>query len=267
MRQRTVPFGAPGSLTRVIGVASGKGGVGKSSLTVNLACAMAADGLRVGIIDADVLGFSVPGLMGITQAPTRVDEMILPPVAYGVKVISIGMFVKDNQPVIWRGPMLHRALEQFLTDVHFGDLDVLLLDLPPGTGDMAISMSQLLPDRAAGGHHPAVGRRRGGGAGRFGGHADRAEGPRRRGEHVLARTARRHPDGAVRLRRRGALAARLSEILGASVPLLGRLPLEPGCARAGTTACRSCFRPGTPAAAALRPSPARWPPGRAAWPG
>lgn len=145
LKRTTIPFTEPDSLTRVIAVASGKGGVGKSSLTVNLACAMAADGLRVGIIDADVHGFSVPGLMGITQPPTRVDEMILPPVAHGVKVISIGMFVEGNQPVIWRGPMLHRALEQFLTDVHFGDLDVLLLDLPPGTGDVAISVGQLLP--------------------------------------------------------------------------------------------------------------------------
>jgi ATP-binding protein involved in chromosome partitioning len=143
--QRGIPFNDPGSLTRVYAVASGKGGVGKSSITVNLACALAAQGLRVGIVDADVYGFSVPGLMNITQAPTRVDEMILPPVAYGVKVISIGMFVSANQPVAWRGPMLHRALEQFLTDVYFGDLDVLFLDLPPGTGDIAISVAQLLP--------------------------------------------------------------------------------------------------------------------------
>ncbi|MDO5743618.1 MAG: Mrp/NBP35 family ATP-binding protein [Micrococcaceae bacterium] len=143
---RTTPFSDPASLTRVIAIASGKGGVGKSSLTANLACAMAADGLRVGLIDADVHGFSIPGLLGIPGAkPTRVDEMILPPVAHGVKVISIGMFVPDNKPVIWRGPMLHRALEQFLTEVHFGDIDVLLLDLPPGTGDIAISVSQLLP--------------------------------------------------------------------------------------------------------------------------
>ena len=129
----------------VVVVANPKGGVGKSSVTVNLACALAAKGLRVGIVDADVYGFSVPGLMGITQAPTRVDEMILPPVAHGVKVISIGMFVAGNQPVAWRGPMLHRALEQFLSDVYFGDLDILLLDLPPGTGDVAISVAQLLP--------------------------------------------------------------------------------------------------------------------------
>ncbi|NVM95339.1 Mrp/NBP35 family ATP-binding protein [Arthrobacter wenxiniae] len=143
--QRGIPFNAESSLTRVYAVASGKGGVGKSSVTVNLACALAARGLRVGIVDADIYGFSVPALMGITQAPTRVDEMILPPVAHGVKVISIGMFVSGNQPVAWRGPMLHRALEQFLTDVYFGDLDALFLDLPPGTGDVAISVAQLLP--------------------------------------------------------------------------------------------------------------------------
>lgn len=143
--KRTV-FSDPDSLTRIIAVASGKGGVGKSSVTANLAAAMAANGLKVGLIDADVHGFSIPSLMGITQPPTRVDEMILPPVAHGVKVISIGMFLDSNQPVIWRGPMLHRALEQFLTDVYFSDLDVLLLDLPPGTGDMAISVSQLLPN-------------------------------------------------------------------------------------------------------------------------
>ena len=143
--QRGIPFNQAGSLTKVFAVASGKGGVGKSSVTVNLACSLAAQGLRVGIVDADVYGFSVPALMGISQAPTRVDDMILPPVAYGVKVISIGMFVTGNQPVAWRGPMLHRALEQFLTDVYFGDLDALFLDLPPGTGDIAISVAQLLP--------------------------------------------------------------------------------------------------------------------------
>ncbi len=143
--ERRNPFNEPGSLTKVFAVASGKGGVGKSSVTVNLATSMAASGLRVGIIDADVHGFSVPGLLGITQSPTRVDEMILPPVAHGIKVISIGMFLDSNKPVVWRGPMLHRALEQFLTDVYFGDLDVLLLDLPPGTGDIAISVAQLLP--------------------------------------------------------------------------------------------------------------------------
>ncbi|KWR73107.1 sodium:proton antiporter [Arthrobacter sp. W1] len=146
LASRRTPFSDPASLTRVIAVASGKGGVGKSSLTANLACQLAAQGLKVGLIDADVHGFSIPSLMGISQNPTRVDEMILPPVAHGVKVISIGMFLDSNQPVIWRGPMLHRALEQFLSDVYFGDLDYLFLDLPPGTGDMAISVSQLLPN-------------------------------------------------------------------------------------------------------------------------
>jgi ATP-binding protein involved in chromosome partitioning len=142
---REIPFAKAGSLTRIYAVASGKGGVGKSSVTVNLAAAMGADGLRVGVLDADVYGFSVPRMLGVEQPPTRVDDMILPPVSHEVKVISIGMFVPGNQPVVWRGPMLHRALEQFLSDVFWGDLDVLLLDLPPGTGDIAISTAQLLP--------------------------------------------------------------------------------------------------------------------------
>ncbi|MGQ3384256.1 Mrp/NBP35 family ATP-binding protein [Glutamicibacter sp. TV12E] len=146
LASRRTPFSDPQSLTRVIAVASGKGGVGKSSITANLAAHLASQGLKVGLIDADVHGFSIPSLMGITQNPTRMDDMILPPVAHGVKVISIGMFLDSNQAVIWRGPMLHRALEQFLSDVYFGDLDYLFLDLPPGTGDMAISVSQLLPN-------------------------------------------------------------------------------------------------------------------------
>ncbi|WP_336705343.1 Mrp/NBP35 family ATP-binding protein [Micrococcus terreus] len=138
------PFGT-GSLTRVFAVASGKGGVGKSTVTANLACALAARGLSVGLVDADIHGFSIPGLLGTSARPTRVDEMILPPMAHTVKVISIGMFLDTDQPVAWRGPMLHRALEQFVTDVYWGDLDVLLVDLPPGTGDIAISAAQLLP--------------------------------------------------------------------------------------------------------------------------
>jgi ATP-binding protein involved in chromosome partitioning len=144
--EREVPFAKAGSLTRVYAIASGKGGVGKSSVTVNLAAAMAADGLRVGVVDADVYGFSVPRMLGVEQRPTQVDDMILPPQSLGVKVISIGMFVPGNQPVVWRGPMLHRALQQFLSDVFWGDLDVLLLDLPPGTGDIAISVAQLIPN-------------------------------------------------------------------------------------------------------------------------
>jgi len=138
------------SLTRVLLIGSGKGGVGKSSVTANLAVALAEAGNRVGLIDADIFGFSIPGQLGLgaageTVKPTRIDEMILPPVAFGVKVISIGMFLDGNKPVAWRGPMLHRAVEQFLTDVHWGDLDFLLVDLPPGTGDIAISLGQLLP--------------------------------------------------------------------------------------------------------------------------
>ena len=142
---RDIPFALPGSLTRVFAVASGKGGVGKSSVTVNLAVAMAAKGLRVGVVDADIYGFSVPRMLGVEHRPTQVEQMIMPPSAHGVKVISIGMFTKDNTPVVWRGPMLHRALQQFLADVYWGDLDYLLMDLPPGTGDIAISVAQLVP--------------------------------------------------------------------------------------------------------------------------
>ena len=143
--EREIPFAKPGSLTRVYAVASGKGGVGKSSVTVNLAVSMAAQGLSVGVVDADIYGHSVPRMLGVEGRPTKVEEMILPPVAYDVKVISIGMFVAGNAPVVWRGPMLHRALQQFLADVYWGDLDVLLMDLPPGTGDIAISVAQLVP--------------------------------------------------------------------------------------------------------------------------
>jgi ATP-binding protein involved in chromosome partitioning len=154
---REMPFG-PGSLTRVVAVTSGKGGVGKSTVTANLAVALAGRGLSVGLVDADVHGFSIPGLLGLVDAhgdvpqPTRIDDLMLPPVAYGVKVISIGMFLRRTHgeapvgAVAWRGPMLHRTVQQFLTDVFFGDLDVLLLDMPPGTGDIAISVGQLLPN-------------------------------------------------------------------------------------------------------------------------
>ncbi|MDT4893644.1 MAG: ATP-binding protein involved in chromosome partitioning [Pseudonocardiales bacterium] len=140
-----IPFAQPGSRTRVYAVASGKGGVGKSSVTVNLAAALAAKGLAVGVLDADIYGFSVPRMLGVTGKPTQVEQMIMPPVAHGVKVISIGMFTPGNTAVVWRGPMLHRALQQFLADVFWGDLDVLLMDLPPGTGDIAISVAQLVP--------------------------------------------------------------------------------------------------------------------------
>lgn len=144
--EREIPFAKPGNLTRVYAVSSGKGGVGKSSMTVNLAVAMAKSGLKVGVVDADIYGFSIPQMMGVTTPPQVVDNMIIPPVAHDVKTISIGMFMQENGPVIWRGPMLHRALEQFFADVYWGDLDVLLIDLPPGTGDVALSIAQLIPN-------------------------------------------------------------------------------------------------------------------------
>ena len=142
-----IPFSQPGSTTRVFAVASGKGGVGKSSMTVNLATALAAQGLTVGILDADIYGHSIPGLMGSAgQGPTVVDDMLMPPIAHGVRHISIGQFVEGNAPVVWRGPMLTRAIQQFLADVYWSELDVLFMDLPPGTGDVAITVAQLVPD-------------------------------------------------------------------------------------------------------------------------
>ncbi len=134
--------------TSVIAVASGKGGVGKSSVTVNLACALAAEGHRVGVLDADVWGFSVPRMMGASGQPVGFNNMILPLEAHGVKIISMGFFVPEETPVIWRGPMLHKAIEQFLGDVYWGELDVLLADLPPGTGDVSISLASFLPGAA-----------------------------------------------------------------------------------------------------------------------
>src|ERR1700755_701128 len=145
-REPVIPFAQPSSLTRVYAVASGKGGVGKSTVTVNLAAAMAARGLSVGVLDADIHGHSIPRMMGTTDRPTQVESMILPPIAHEVKVISIAQFTEGNTPVVWRGPMLHRAFQQFLADGDGGDLDVLLLDLPPGTGDIAISVAQLIPN-------------------------------------------------------------------------------------------------------------------------
>src|SRR3954447_9495829 len=131
--------------TRVLAIASGKGGVGKSSLTVNIAAALASEGQEVGVLDADIYGHSIPHMLGIDQKPVVVDKMIVPPVAHDMRLMSIGFFLDDNQPVMWRGPMLHRALEQFLQDVHWGEVDVLVVDMPPGTGDIAISLGQLLP--------------------------------------------------------------------------------------------------------------------------
>ena len=142
---RASAFAQPGSRTRVIGITSGKGGVGKSSVTVNLAVSLVRAGYDVGVLDADVYGFSIPGMLGIDTAPTVRDEKMIPPVAYGVRTMSIGYFVEEDQPVMWRGPMLHKALEQFLVDVDWGEPDFLLIDMPPGTGDVALSMAQYLP--------------------------------------------------------------------------------------------------------------------------
>jgi ATP-binding protein involved in chromosome partitioning len=233
-REPVIPFAQPGSLTRVYAVASGKGGVGKSSITVNLAAAMAARGLSVGLLDADIYGHSIPRMMGTTDRPTQVESMILPPIAHDVKVISIAQFTQGNTPVVWRGPMLHRALQQFLADVYWGDLDVLLLDLPPGTGDVAISVAQLIPtaeilvvttpQMAA---------------------AEVAE----RAGAIALQTRQRivgvvenmsgllMPDGStMQLFGEGGgrqVAERLSRAVGADVPLLGQVPLDPAQVTAG----------------------------------
>ncbi len=143
--EREIPFASPASLTKVYAVASGKGGVGKSSVTVNLAAALAAAGQKVGLLDADIYGHSIPRMLGVTGRPTQVEQMIMPPSAHGVRAISSGMLKKGNEPLPLRGPILHRLLQQFLADVYWGDLDVLLLDLPPGTGDVAISAAHLVP--------------------------------------------------------------------------------------------------------------------------
>jgi ATP-binding protein involved in chromosome partitioning len=143
--EREIPFAKPGSLTKVYAIASGKGGVGKSSVTVNLAVALAAAGQKVGLLDADIYGHSVPRMLGVTSRPTQVEQMIMPPEVHGVRAISSGMLKKGNEPLPLRGPILHRLLQQFLADVFWGDLDVLLMDLPPGTGDIAISAAHLVP--------------------------------------------------------------------------------------------------------------------------
>lgn len=141
-----VPFAQADSPTHVVAIASGKGGVGKSSVTSNLAVALAKQGVKVGVLDADVWGYSIPRMLGVTGQPVQLEGMVMPLIGHDVKVMSIGFFTDPDKPVVWRGPMLHRALQQFLTDVHWGDLDVLLIDLPPGTGDIALSMAQLIPN-------------------------------------------------------------------------------------------------------------------------
>ena len=249
-----IPFNKPESLTKIYAIASGKGGVGKSTVTANLAAAMAADGLRVGVLDADVYGFSLPRMLGVSLPPTRVDDMLLPPVAHNIKVISIGMFVPAGQPVVWRGPMLHRALQQFLADVFWGDLDVLLLDLPPGTGDIAISVAQLLPSsELIVVTTPQIAS---------------AEVAERAGSVALQ--THQHVVGVVenmswlegadgsRLELFGAgggatVAANLTRAVGTDVPLLAQVPLDIGlreCGDAGTPIVLTT--PDSPAAIALR---------------
>src|SRR6478609_831446 len=249
-----IPFAQPQSLTKVFAIASGKGGVGKSSVTANLAVAMAADGLKVGIVDADIYGFSIPRMLGVTRQPTRVDDMLLPPEAFGVLVVSIGMFVPPGQPVVWRGPMLHRALQQFLADVFWGDLDVLLLDLPPGTGDIAISVAQLLPgSQIVVVTTPQLAA------------AEVAE----RAGSVAVQT-RQHVVGVVenmawldqsdgsRLHLFGEgggerVAASLSTLTGTDVPLLGQIPLDIRLRQAGDGGTPVVLTdPDSPAAVALR---------------
>ncbi|MCL2788528.1 MAG: Mrp/NBP35 family ATP-binding protein [Micrococcales bacterium] len=227
MTEAEIPFNLPGSPTRVFAVASGKGGVGKSTITANLAVALAAAGLEVGVVDADVYGFSIPRILGCDGEPMQVGEMIVPPVACGLKVISMGMLVSTGQPVVWRGPMLHKVLRQFLADVWWGDLDVLFLDLPPGTGDIPLSVAQLLPGaEILLVTTPQIAA---------------AEVAERAGAMALKTQQRvagvienmswlEQADGS-RLEVFGAgggaaVAANLSEVLGVEVPLLGQVPLD-----------------------------------------
>jgi ATP-binding protein involved in chromosome partitioning len=249
-----IPFAQPGSLTRVYCVASGKGGVGKSSVTVNLAAAMAQRGLSVGVVDADIYGHSIPRMLGTSDRPTKVQDMIMPPQAHGVKVISIGMFTPGNTPVVWRGPMLHRALQQFLADVFWGDLDVLLLDLPPGTGDIAISVAQLIPNaeilvvttpqQAA----AEVAER----AGAI------ALQTRQRVAGVIENMSWLETDDGRRIEVFGSgggqrVADSLSQSIGAEVPLLGQVPLDPELREHGDDGTPIVLaNPDAPAAQVLR---------------
>ncbi|BCN77910.1 Mrp/NBP35 family ATP-binding protein [Prescottella equi] len=249
-----IPFAQPGSLTRVYAVASGKGGVGKSSVTVNLAAAMAAKGLSMGVLDADIYGHSVPRMLGTDAKPTQVERMIMPPQSHDVKLISIAQFTQGNTPVVWRGPMLHRALQQFLADVFWGDLDVLLLDLPPGTGDVAISVAQLIPgaeilvvttpQQAA----AEVAERAG---------AIALQTRQRIAGVVENMSWMELPDGT-RMEVFGsgggqAVADRLTKAVGATVPLLGQIPLEQAVREGGDAGLPIVLgAPDSPAGTALR---------------
>ncbi|MGI8415733.1 MAG: Mrp/NBP35 family ATP-binding protein [Nakamurella sp.] len=254
---KDIQFARPESRTRIYAIASGKGGVGKSTVTVNLAAALAAKGLAVGLLDADIYGFSIPRMMGVTGRPTQVDDMMMPPVAHGVRVISVGMFVENwSTPIPWRGPMLPRALQQFLADVYWGDLDVLLLDLPPGTGDIAISTAQLIPtteilivttpQTSAG----EVAER----AGTF------ALQTRQKTAGVVENMSPMTlADGSV-LELFGSgggqiVADSLSRVTGAPVPLIAQIPLDPALREAGDSGLPLVLRPeaaDSPAAKALQ---------------
>jgi ATP-binding protein involved in chromosome partitioning len=248
-----IPFAKPGSLTRVYAVASGKGGVGKSSVTVNLAVALAARGRTVGVVDADIYGHSVPRMLGVTARPTQVEQMIMPPQAYGVRVISIGMFTPGNTAVVWRGPMLHRALQQFLADVYWGDLDVLLLDLPPGTGDIAISVAQLVPSaELLVVTTPQIAAQE---------VAERAGSIALQTHQQIVGVVENmswweQPDGSrVELFGSGggaAVAGSLSKLTGATVPLLGQIPIDQRVREGGDTGVPIVVSaPDSPAAGAL----------------
>jgi ATP-binding protein involved in chromosome partitioning len=252
--EKAIAFADPASPTKVIAVASGKGGVGKSSVTANLALALAERGLAVGVLDADIQGFSMPRMLGVENEPTQVDDSVLPPVAQGVKVFSMGMLVAPGQPVVWRGPVLHRAVQQFLTDVLWGDLDVLLIDLPPGTGDVPLSIAQLIPGSGlvvVTTPQPAA-----------------AEVAQRAGALALQTKQAilgvienmswfESPDGArIAIFGQGGgrqVAENLSAALGAEVPLLGQVPLDQAV-REGSDAGQPVVAtaPDSPAAVAFR---------------
>lgn len=238
LRQRNRRPGALGADTRVYAVASGKGGVGKSSVTVNLAAALARTGQRVGVLDADVWGYSMPLLFGVRSAPVALKGIMLPVEAHGVRLMSVGFFVGEDEPVVWRGPMLHKAIEQFLDDVYWGDLDVLLVDLPPGTGDVTLSVLELLPDAAL-----LV-----------------TTTPQKSAEQVAARTGRMALDsrmpvaGVIENMSGGAFGSgggdRLATALNA--PVLARIPLDPALCAAGDAGMPLVLSdPTTPAAREL----------------
>ncbi|MBV9096654.1 MAG: Mrp/NBP35 family ATP-binding protein [Frankiaceae bacterium] len=252
---REIVFAQPGSLTRIYAIASGKGGVGKSSTTANLAVAMAATGLSVGVVDADVYGYSLPRMLGVSDRPTMVEGMIMPPEGHGVKLVSAGMFVPDNRAIALRGPMLHKWLEQILGDAYFGDLDVLLLDLPPGTGDMAISTAALLPGaEVVVVTTPQLAARE---------VAERAGAvalqTRLRVAGVIENMAGLpcpHCGELVEVFGSGggqAVADSLTQLVGAPVPLLGSVPIDPRLREGGDAGVPIALAdPSSPAAVALR---------------